>query len=80
MKVVINGHETEVVGDMTVAAALLNSGVSCFRRAVTAAPRAPLCGMGICFECRVTIDGIAHVRSCMVSCREGMVIQTDVNS
>ena len=31
----------------------------------------PLCGMGICFECRVTIDGRAHVRSCQVPAAPG---------
>ena len=40
-------------------------------------PRGPLCGMGICFECRVTIDGEAHCRSCQTECRNGMDVRTD---
>jgi D-hydroxyproline dehydrogenase subunit gamma len=32
--------------------------------------------MGICFECRVTIDGCAHARSCQITVREGMEIRT----
>jgi len=33
--------------------------------------------MGICFECRVTVDGRPHVRSCQVVCRPGMEVRTD---
>jgi D-hydroxyproline dehydrogenase subunit gamma len=36
-----------------------------------------LCGMGICFECRVTIDGREHCRSCQIPCAEGMEVRTD---
>jgi sarcosine oxidase subunit alpha len=48
-----------------------------FRRSVNGQPRGPLCGMGICFECRVTIDGRPHLRSCLVPCRDGMEVTTD---
>jgi sarcosine oxidase subunit alpha len=40
-------------------------------------PRAALCGMGICFECRVTIDGRTHQRGCMTIVVEGMDVATD---
>jgi hypothetical protein len=36
-----------------------------------------LCGMGICLECRVTIDGREHSRSCTTLCAEGMEVRTD---
>jgi sarcosine oxidase subunit alpha len=32
--------------------------------------------MGICFECRVTIDNLAHWRSCQILCRDGMEVET----
>lgn len=60
-----------------VAAAIMKSGTSSFRRSVTGEPRGPLCGMGICFECRVTIDGEAHCRSCQTICQNGMDVRTD---
>jgi len=65
-----------VEAGMTVAAALLNNGISAFRDSVNGAPRGPLCGMGICFECRVTVNGIEGVRACLVECAAGMVIET----
>jgi predicted molibdopterin-dependent oxidoreductase YjgC len=73
----VNGAEvTMPVGSM-VSAAIMKTGVCSFRRSVTGEPRGPLCGMGICFECRVTIDGEAHCRSCQTVCRNGMDVRTD---
>ena len=60
----------------SVAAALLAAGVTAFRATFSGAPRAPLCMMGACFECLVTIDGIAHRQSCMVRVASGMRIET----
>jgi len=60
----------------SVAAALLNAGVWGFRRSVGGEPRGPLCGMGTCHECRVTIDGAAHRRACLVLVADGMRIET----
>jgi sarcosine oxidase subunit alpha len=59
----------------TAAVAVLISNISC-RASVTGEPRAPLCGMGICFECRAEIDGLAHRRSCQILCVAGMKIST----
>jgi D-hydroxyproline dehydrogenase subunit gamma len=61
---------------VTLAAALLNAGVWTFRHAVHGGARAPLCGMGICYECRVTVDGVPHRRACLVPVAEGMVVRT----
>ena len=72
----VNGRPFDVASGATVAAALLAMGEFCFRLSVTGEPRAPLCGMGICMECRVTIDGVAHVRSCQIVCRDGMSVET----
>jgi hypothetical protein len=39
--------------------------------------RQPFCGMGVCGECRVTIDGRPHRLGCQVACSQGMEILTD---
>ena len=75
--VVVNGVLVTMPAGSMVSAAILKSGVSAFRRSVTGQPRGPLCGMGICFECRVMIDGQAHCRSCQTVCQNGMDIRTD---
>ena len=60
----------------SVAAALLGSGsLACRTTPVSGAPRAPFCMMGVCFDCLVTVDGIANVQGCMTRVRDGMRIQ-----
>ena len=73
----VNGRSVEVFDGTTVTVALIASGWSAVRRSVTDEPRGPLCGMGICFECRVTVDGQAHVKGCQTLCRPGMEVETD---
>jgi D-hydroxyproline dehydrogenase subunit gamma len=73
----VNGVSVTMPAGSMVAAAILKSGTSLFRNSVTGEPRGPLCGMGICFECRVTIDGEAHCRSCQTICQNGMDVRTD---
>ena len=68
----IDGRGTTVAAGSTVAAAI--AGVT--RRSVSGHLRAPLCGMGVCQECRVTINGRAHVLSCQTLCQSGMDVQT----
>jgi hypothetical protein len=75
-QVTINSHRVAAAANTTVAAAILAAGVTAFRRSITGEPRGPLCGMGIRYECRVTVDGEPHARSCPIICREGMVIET----
>lgn len=73
----VNKVPVSVAAGSMVAAAVLEAGVCSFRRSVTGEPRGPLCGMGICFECRVTVNGVAHVRSCLTVCEDGMDVRTD---
>jgi predicted molibdopterin-dependent oxidoreductase YjgC len=73
----VNGNAVTVPAGATVAAAVLAAGITRFRRSVLGEPRSPLCGMGICFECRLTIDGRAHARSCQTVCAVGMDVRTD---
>lgn len=73
----VDGVSVEMPAGSMVSAAILKTGVYAFRHSVTGEPRGPLCGMGICFECRVTIDGEPHCRSCQTVCRNGMDVQTE---
>ena len=76
MTIFVDGRPVPADDSLTVAAALLNAGVTGFRSSGRGEPRGPLCAMGICFECRVTVDGVAHRRACMVMCREAMRVET----
>lgn len=73
----INGESVTVPAGTVLTAALEQAGQRRTRRSVGRQARGPLCGMGVCFECRVTIDGQAHRRSCQTLCEDGMEVCTD---
>ncbi|HWX02970.1 2Fe-2S iron-sulfur cluster-binding protein [Collimonas sp.] len=77
IEIFINGSSVKVATACSVAAALAMAcapGIT--RRSVSGMLRAPLCGMGICQECRVSIDGRAHSLACQTECVAGMRIAT----
>ena len=75
LRILVNQHPVQVRPGTTVAAAMLLAGAPC-RVSVTGEPRTALCGMGICLECRATVDDTPHQRTCQLLCREGMVVHT----
>jgi D-hydroxyproline dehydrogenase subunit gamma len=76
VSITVDGRALRVAAGVSLAAALLDNGVRAFRHSVSGAERGPLCGMGVCYECRVMVDGIAHRRSCLVTVSDGMEIAT----
>jgi D-hydroxyproline dehydrogenase subunit gamma len=76
-RIFVNGIALDVAGEISLAAALLNAGLAAFRVSVSGDARGPVCGMGTCFECRVTIDGVRNRRACLQVVREGMQVTLD---
>jgi sarcosine oxidase subunit alpha len=72
----VNDKSVVVPEGATVAAAVYMAGETAFRKSVSGQLRSPVCGMGICYECRVQIDNQPHQRACHQLCREGMEIRT----
>lgn len=72
----VNGSSVSVPNGTMVSAAIMIAGEDSFRTSVSGEPRGPLCGMGICFECRVTINGESHLRSCQILSQPGMEVRT----
>jgi sarcosine oxidase subunit alpha len=75
LSITVNGEAISVPAGATVAAAILQAGAAS-RVSVSGEERQPLCGMGICYECRARIDGQAHQRTCQILCRDGMQVAT----
>jgi predicted molibdopterin-dependent oxidoreductase YjgC len=75
VSITLDGQPARVAAGTTVAAVILQAG-SRSRTSVRGEPRQPLCGMGICYECRAEIDGRVHQRTCQIVCRDGMEIIT----
>lgn len=72
----IDGRPLTVAAGTSVAAAIAISGNPVTRRSVSGMLRAPLCGMGICHECRVSIDGLPHQLACQTPCAPQMQVRT----
>jgi D-hydroxyproline dehydrogenase subunit gamma len=72
----VNRIDVRVTAETSVAAAMIMAGEPC-RTSVHGEPRGPLCGMGICMECRATVNGTRHQRTCKVTCVPGMEVVTE---
>ncbi len=66
----VNGCILRVRQGTSVAAAILNS------LEISPSACTPICGMGVCWGCRTTIDGRPDVRSCLVPAAPGMTVST----
>ena len=78
LEIRIDGHAVRVTTGTSVAAALCiarPSALGTLRRSVSGEPRAPFCGMGICQECRVLVDGRRRL-ACQTTCTDGMAVDT----
>ena len=75
-QITVDGVAIVVPRGASVAAALMNAELP-IRTSVTGDARTAFCGMGICQDCRVTIDGRAHQRSCLVTVAPGMRVTRD---
>lgn len=76
IEIFVEGQVVSAREGETLAVALLNAGVVPFRHTpVSGQPRAPLCLMGVCFDCLVEVDGAQNVQSCMVQVRAGMQVR-----
>ena len=75
MRVWVNGEPVAVRAGSVIATALLQVSAAC-RTSVSGEPRTAVCGMGVCFECRAVVDGVAQQRTCQMACRDGMHMET----
>jgi D-hydroxyproline dehydrogenase subunit gamma len=77
IRIVVDGVPVEATKTHMVATALLLAGIERFRTTPkTTSPRGPYCGMGVCFECLVTINGVGNRQACLVPVQDGMVVET----
>ncbi len=67
----LDGREVTAYEGETVAAVLFAEGIVSTRTTVTGEPRGVFCGMGVCFDCLVIVDGIPNTRACMTPVSRG---------
>ena len=69
------GRTLQARDGQSVAAALTAAGVRSWRTTRHGArPRGLFCGIGVCFDCLLTIDGRPAQRACLVPVRDGMIL------
>jgi len=76
VEILLDGQPIPALEGETVAAALASAGRVELRRTQRTEPRGLYCGMGACFECRVTIDGVPGQRACLATVKAGMRVTT----
>lgn len=76
--ILFDGEPLEAYPGDTVASALYAAGRRAWRRSRAGDERGLLCGIGLCFDCLLTVDGIPDQRACQVTVKEGMVVQTNL--
>lgn len=71
----LNGQAACVPAGTSIAAALYVCGDGVARHSGRGQARAPVCGMGVCQECRVLVNGHSQL-ACQTLCAPGMVVQS----
>jgi hypothetical protein len=75
----VDGEAVDAYPGETVATALLAAGRRTARRTARRdSPRGVFCAIGVCHDCRMIVDGEANVRTCLVSARADMVVETQL--
>lgn len=76
--VTFNNRPLDAVAGQTVGAALVSHGIMSWRATRGAnRPRGLFCGIGVCFDCLVTVDGESGQRACLATVSDGMTIEGD---
>jgi predicted molibdopterin-dependent oxidoreductase YjgC len=77
--ITLDGRVVKAFDGEPIAAALLAAGVTTFRRTTkTGEPRGYFCGIGLCTDCMMVVDGRPNVRTCITPVRKGMNVETQV--
>ncbi len=76
----VDGRTISARRGQTIAEALLANGLRVLRTTRKHALRGVYCGMGICYECRMIVNGIPNVRTCMTPATPECKITTQDDS
>jgi predicted molibdopterin-dependent oxidoreductase YjgC len=74
--ITVDGHPVPAYAGETIAGALLASGRRAWRHTRHGQPRGLYCGIGLCFDCLVTVNGTPNVRACLTPVTPGMIVET----
>ena len=75
VRATFDGEPIEAEAGSSVAAAIMQSRGPAWRTTKSGAGRGLFCGIGVCYDCIVEIDGESGQRACMVPLAEGMDVR-----
>ncbi|WP_433469657.1 (2Fe-2S)-binding protein [Spirillospora sp. CA-142024] len=76
LRITVDGEPFTGRDGQTIAGVLLASGRRAWRRGPSGAPRGVFCGIGVCFDCLVTVNGVRDVRACRRRAHDGDAVTT----
>ncbi len=74
--ITVDGQAVPAKAGQSVAAVLLAAGRRAWNCSASGAPRGVFCGMGVCYDCVVTIQGLPDQRACITPALPGMQVET----
>jgi predicted molibdopterin-dependent oxidoreductase YjgC len=78
-QITVDGKPVTAFAGETIASVLLADGNTVIRHTSKKdEPRSVFCGIGICFDCLVTVDGVPNQRACMIPARPGCVVTRQI--
>jgi predicted molibdopterin-dependent oxidoreductase YjgC len=76
-----DGREITAAAGQSVGAALIAAGYRSWRTTRHAGtPRGVFCGIGICFDCLVVVNGRPNQRACLTEVRDGDIVEPQVGT
>ena len=76
LAITVDGERLTGVDGQSLAGVLLASGRTAWRTSPSGTGRGVFCGIGVCFDCAVTVNGEPDVRACRRRARDGDVVET----
>lgn len=78
LRFTLDGRPLTARPGQSAAAALIDAGILSWRSTrVGGRPRGLFCGIGVCYDCLITIDGVPDQRACLVPVADGMSLSTE---
>ena len=80
VEILVDGEPVEAYEGESVAAAVMADGGLALRRTEQGEPRGFYCGMGVCFDCVMVVDGVPQTRTCVTWVRDGMAVEHQIGA
>ncbi len=79
VRIIVDGRLIMAVEGEPVASALIAAGIMTFRKTrIRKEARGYFCGIGLCSDCMMMVDGVPNVRTCITLVKEGMKVETQL--